>query len=548
MKNEPNRWLLAILRAAHCRSTHHHFAIDALPLVGTSAGQRLAGHLLQHHSKYLVGAKEPDTRFRDFHNHVIHVDDGYWGGAPRVAHQWYDRLQKHIRNNDWAEAARAAGVLSHYFTDPIQPLHTAQSPAEKVLHRPIEWSITKSYTSLREQWQEDPTRTVFQLSDGPGWLGEAILQSARIAHQHYDTLITHYDLKAGRSNPPAGLDTVSRGCLAQLVGLCITGWARVIERAALDAEQFRAQPIPTVRTNLATVLAGIRVPTQMWIRRIEHANEQRKVQGLIDEFQKNGTVERFLPSEVRVVEKVRKVYNHEREYTKRLLEKKSNTHIRILEESKLEVHNEDTLATKSPPSDAIPTTANSPEEASPVISFQPATSSRRIRLNVRSPLVDAPSIGEKTAARFKAIGIHTVADFLSASPEAMAAELATRWITVSTIHAWRCQAILMCQLPAMLARETQLLVGAKFNTADKIAKSNADSLLQAIRVYADTDSGRRHLRGAQPPELERVEEWIDDAALALVRQKRTLNRTDTATDTSKSGSIASSDSTNSKAA
>ena len=34
--------LLHLLRVAHCRSTHHLFALDALPLVRTEAGRRLA--------------------------------------------------------------------------------------------------------------------------------------------------------------------------------------------------------------------------------------------------------------------------------------------------------------------------------------------------------------------------------------------------------------------------------------------------------------------------------------------------------------------------
>ncbi|MEM9589655.1 MAG: DUF4332 domain-containing protein, partial [Planctomycetota bacterium] len=131
------RWLLAILKAAHCRSTHHHFAIDALRHIQTEPGRRLTGVLLRFHARYLAGAKDPDTRFRDFHNHVVHVNEGYWGGAPRVATQWHDRLRRYLRQNRFSDAAHAAGVLSHYFTDPIQPLHTAQSASEKVLHRPI---------------------------------------------------------------------------------------------------------------------------------------------------------------------------------------------------------------------------------------------------------------------------------------------------------------------------------------------------------------------------------------------------------------------------
>ena len=167
--------LLSILRAAHCRSTHHYFAIDALPLVQTEAGKRLTSQLLRHHDRYLTGAKDPDTRFRDFQNHVVHVTDGYWGGAPRVAHMWYDRLQRYLRNDRFGDAAHAAGVLSHYFTDPLQPLHTQQCEQEKVLHRPIEWSITKSYDQIYQHWKGDELRIVFQLSGEPGWLGRSNL-------------------------------------------------------------------------------------------------------------------------------------------------------------------------------------------------------------------------------------------------------------------------------------------------------------------------------------------------------------------------------------
>ena len=43
--------LISILRAAHCRSTHHFFAMDAIPLVQTDAGQRLVTILLRYHDR-----------------------------------------------------------------------------------------------------------------------------------------------------------------------------------------------------------------------------------------------------------------------------------------------------------------------------------------------------------------------------------------------------------------------------------------------------------------------------------------------------------------
>ncbi len=331
MLSWPSNLLLSMLRAVHCRSTHHRFAVDALPLVRTPAGERLVGHLLRHHHRYLDGAKDPDLRFRDFHNHVIHVRDGYWGGAPRVAHQWYERMQRYLRTNRWSDAAHAAGVLSHYFTDPVQPLHTVQTPVERVLHRPLEWSVTKSYSALLAQWHDNSSRTVFQLSDRPGWLGEAILTAASIAHEHRDTLLGHFDLKSAQQHPETGLDEVSRDWLSQLIGLCITGWARVLERAAEDAERSCDRQLPRAGIKLATISAGLRTPTQLLARYLEHRLEQQKVVALIDEFARTGQVVRYLPSEQRVIEKVCRIYTREREYQRRRAERQTTSDIRILE-------------------------------------------------------------------------------------------------------------------------------------------------------------------------------------------------------------------------
>ena len=62
-------------------------------------------------------------------------------------------------------------------------------------------------------------------------------------------------------------------------------------------------------------------------------------------------------------------------------------------------------------------------------------------------LVDAPSIGPKTAKRFAKIGITTVAQFLEASPAAVADQLRTRWIKTETIVDWQEQARLVATVP-----------------------------------------------------------------------------------------------------
>ena len=130
--------IIAILRAAHCKSTHHYFAIDSLHEVKSDRGKLLANLLLANYSDYLKGAKDPDNVFKDFENHVLHVSDGYWGGAPKTACRWLLKSMNLLTANEWKEAAYAIGVLSHYFMDPFMPLHTAQSPRETIIHRPLE--------------------------------------------------------------------------------------------------------------------------------------------------------------------------------------------------------------------------------------------------------------------------------------------------------------------------------------------------------------------------------------------------------------------------
>lgn len=306
--------LLFILRASHCRNTHHWFAVDALRMIQTDAGKRLATLILRHYDRYLTGAKDPDTRFRDFQNHVVHVNDGYWGGAPRVAHQWYDRLQRYLRTNRFSDAAHAAGVLSHYFTDPLQPLHTQQCDRAELFHRPIEWSITNSYDKILRGWKDDDLRVVFQLSDRPGWLGEAMLHGARYANRKYGQLLDNFDLECSVKDPPTGLSAELRATLEELFGLAITGWARVLERAAADAEAIRADKLPHRSLSVPTLWATLCAPIRLWMRRVEFNAEQMAVARLFDEFRETGRLKDNLPAEVDIVHRVVGVYQNERRW------------------------------------------------------------------------------------------------------------------------------------------------------------------------------------------------------------------------------------------
>ena len=86
----------------------------------------MAAPLPEARALYLEGSKDPDNKFKDFKNHVLHVRDNYWGGAPEKVQNWYQHLVSALTAQNWSEAVYAAGVLSHYYTDPIHPFHTGR--------------------------------------------------------------------------------------------------------------------------------------------------------------------------------------------------------------------------------------------------------------------------------------------------------------------------------------------------------------------------------------------------------------------------------------
>ena len=290
--------LNSILRAVHCRSTHHFFAIDALDRIDTPNGRRLASVLLANYQEYLNGAKDPDTKFKDFQNHVIHVSDNNWGGAPEACETWLARVIEAMHRSDWKGAAYSIGVLSHYFTDPLMPLHTAQHPSEAVIHRPLEWSVCKSYDWI---FRRCTNQVSFPLAVGPGWISKAVLAGAGIAHKHYMPLIEYYDLKKGVQDPPSGLDSRSRAILSEIFDYALTGWARILDRIAALA----VVEIPICPLTFTTVMAAVDIPVAWVVGRFTDVAEQLAVKAIFDEYQATGQVVNNLPPEIRAISSIK---------------------------------------------------------------------------------------------------------------------------------------------------------------------------------------------------------------------------------------------------
>lgn len=496
--------LLSVLRAVHCRSTHHYFAIDSTKYVDTDAGRRLVSVLLKHHERFLAGAKDPDDRFRDFQNHCVHVRTGYWGGAPRLALTWYERTRDYLVHGRYADAAYAAGVMSHYFTDPLQPLHTAQTEREPLVHRAIEWSVRCCYDEILTRWTQDEYRVVFQLGGSEAWLAEAILKGARFANHSYDRLVASYDLERGSNTPTLGLDDAAKTSFASLFGLAITGLARIWERVADDAEAVGGKPIPQLPLTFDGVLATLQVPEKWILKRIQNKRERDEVQKVLEEYSRTGKLVENVPDECFVKQQVWQVYQREAAWRNRsdaseIL--KSSTpqvsHTLSFDDAK---HRQGITAQKDAGGALASELPRSPSTATGGL--------LRIRLRREDPLVDAPSIGPKTSARFTDIGVHYVGEFLDEAADSLAVRLDTRWISAKMVSDWQAQAKLMCDIPGLLARDTQLLVGAGYRTAAQVHAATTDTLYRAILRFAETTDGKRATRNSSVPDLDTVKAWI----------------------------------------
>ena len=134
---------------------------------------------------------------------------------------------------------------------------------------------------------------------------------------------------------------------------------------------------------------------------------------------------------------------------------------------------------------------------------------RRDRLTLESAVVDAPSIGRKTAKRLAKASIRTVVDLLDADPEAVAEQLNTGYITAETIIDWQDQAMLMMEVPGLRTHDVQVLVGAGIRSGEDLAKANAFDVFEAAMDFLSTDEGTRIARDDDNLEESEVEEWID---------------------------------------
>ncbi len=546
--------LFRVIHASRCRSTHHKLAVDALRHLQGAAAESWRNLFLKHIEVYLDGAKAPDTRFRDFRNHVLHVEDNYWGGAPKTARKWYELTVQGLRSRNWVQAVYAAGVLSHYYTDPIQPFHTGQSVQENNIHRAAEWSITKSYDHLVRLLHQRGGLPAVDVPSGDDWLEQMVRSGAELSNAHYATLVDHYNFDRGVRDPQAGLDATCRDFLAQLLGYAQAGTARILDRAIAQA---RVTP-PITYVTVRGVLAALQIPARWVLGKIEDHRERLEVEAIYRELKTTGKVERTLPADDRAVRELHaaevlgRTGRAARDSSRPAADRSPGPPAAIRDgkdgpepqpRSATIVRDHRTAATETTGLTApevgkrveAPThqprtrddlphrpyltypTADTDQErrsgdrpggASPRPDDRPRQESPRYYLEMTSNVVDAPSIGPKTARRLRKIRVHTVADLLRLNPEQASAKLGARHITPQVLRDWQDQARLVCRVPQLRGHDAQILVACGYTEPEQLAGARDRDVLARVEPFCTTSDGQRILRSSSPPDLAEIGDWI----------------------------------------
>ncbi len=519
--------LFRVIYAAHANGTHHKLAMDALEQLRNSEAEGWRRVFLKHAGLYLKGSKDPDNEFKDFKNHVLHVEDGYRGGAIAKTQSWYGHLVASLKTSDWPQAVYCAGVLSHYYTDPIHPFHTGQSEAETNIHRAVEWSISKSYGSLRAERRMISDPLMLQPAESADWLKDLVCRGAERAHKHYHTLLVHYDFNQGVVDPPEGLDAISRAAVAELLTYASASFALVLDRAFAEAD---AAP-PEVSLTLDTLLATLAIPRKWLLNKLADAADRRQVEAMYDELQATGKVDKTLSEDDRTIRDLHAVEVAGKAQIARTTIRAERIRetpaapttpprLRVVEAAprkKAHAAPASRLAAALAPASSVPSAGQakflSVEPAAPVIydAAHDNTPQRRPRLKAGDGVEDAPSIGLKTAERLAKIGIVTVGDLLAIDPDVAAEKLDTRHIDGQTLRDWQDQARLAMTLPELSGTKAQLLVGSGHRDLATLASADSESLRVAIRLFTETAEGERLMRGGKLPETAEIQRWIEDA-------------------------------------
>jgi hypothetical protein len=365
---------------------------------------------------------------------------------------------------------------------------------------------------------------------GDDWLKQMVKAGAKAANAHYDLVIEHYDFDQGAKDPLTGVDQQILDATAPLVGQAAVGFARVLDRAFEEA----AERPPRVGGALQAFFLALEAPIQSVLKAVDDEKSRKLVAAQYEEFRRTGKVRATLCDDDRDVRALHAaevlkapLSSLDAKWPREIGGKHAGAAPRgkaahagkamakpVAAKQPRQSHLVDLEAEEAPPvveapppkPKAAPKLARELPEGAPLAKREkklpPCT------LSGNAPVVDAPSIGPKTAKRLEAVGVRTVADLLRLEPEDGEEQIDARHISADVIRGWQAQAELACTVPGLKSREAQALAACGVSDAAELARLDASELCEAVAQWGLSEEGQRAWGNAAAPTADDVATWI----------------------------------------
>ena len=539
--------MFKILFTSKSSSTHHKIVLDSLRLLNyDELGDDWKNLFLKYYKDLLDGARAPDKQFKDFKNHVLHVNDNYWGGAPTKAREWYTKLVTDLKSENWKDATFSLGVLSHYVADPHHPLHTGQVEGEGRVHKWFEWGVIKRYEEIQTLIEDDlggyPEVTI---PNTKTWLEDIIKEGAIIANSYYEDVLDHYKVEVGKKNPASGIDEPLLRVTAMILGRTVSTLTQVLERAIREAQ---ITP-PKYDLTFKSFILSLQIPIFWITRKLEDRKMIKQLKELETEFQEKGRVDEKLAEDDKFIRRayakeIRKINLEQlnqlpvkqtgtkyraaqikpKKAKPKLYTTKPTPNSKIISEFQRRIKTKKTKLTTTTSQEPIPQkpTPQKPkneklEKKEPVKKEpkreEPMEKQKPLRyyVHLNDDIQEAPEIGKRTAEKLKSIGIMTVKDLLEKTSEEIAHALKHSRITARDVERWKVETKLMLTIPFLRGYEAKLLYLAGYVNAESIQQANPEELYSKISEILKNKAGERALRSSKPPTKDKVKNWIEHA-------------------------------------
>lgn len=287
-----------VLRHA-CRTAYDLVAISALGHLNCADSERWKNLVLINHDDFLRGVRAPQASFKDFPDHVLHIEEGEWGGLRARATHWYGEVVARLRSRQWHKAAYALGVLSFYHACACNPLNTQQTEEKAAIKTAFDRVGFRAWPEI-ELHLCDTGFPALSTPDGRGFVSSMIAQAATSSSDHFATVIDTFDFAAAASGDDSLIDAELVDVYADFLGRAISGFAHLMDQAIAEAGQApRKVPIK--------LLGYLSIPSMplhgMKAKRVGKSQD-RKIRRMFAEVQQRGKALKSLPAEERILRKL----------------------------------------------------------------------------------------------------------------------------------------------------------------------------------------------------------------------------------------------------